>query len=136
MTTVDPERLGLSDAWIEGDPSARWRSAAALGPGNGADETGASLLEVDPGCRLARHTDSAEETIVVLKGKAEVEIDENRELVERNGIALVPTRQPHSVANAGDEPLRFLAFYSSAEVVTTYEAPVEPDGGRERNPVA
>ena len=136
MTTVDPERLGLSDAWIEGDPSARWRSAAALGPGNGADETGASLLEVDPGCRLARHTDSAEETIVVLEGRAEVEVDDNGELVERSGIALVPAYEPHSVGNAGEERLRFLAFYSSAEVVTTYETPVEPDGDRVRSPVA
>jgi quercetin dioxygenase-like cupin family protein len=136
MTIVDPERLDLNEAWVEGDESARWRSAAALGPGNGADESGASLLEVAAGCRLPRHTDSAEETIVVLEGRAEVEVDDKRELVERSGIALVPAYEPHSVRNAGDERLRFVALYASAEVVSTYEQPVEPSGERVRSPVA
>ena len=70
----------MSDAWIEGEAGARWRSAAALGPGNGADESGASLLEVEPGCRLPRHTDSAEEILYVdvyLNGKPRPTVEAN-----------------------------------------------------------
>jgi quercetin dioxygenase-like cupin family protein len=136
MTTVNPEGLEFSEAWIEGDGSARWRSAAALGPGTGASASGASVLEVEPGCRLARHTDSAEETIVVLDGTAELELGEQRRPLERTGVALVPANEPHSVRNAGDEPLRFAAVYASPDVVTTYEQPVQPGGDRERSPVA
>jgi len=136
MTAVDLERLEFSDAWIEGERSARWRSASALGPGTGAVASGASMLEVDPGCRLARHTDSAEETIVVVDGRAEVEVGDERRLLQRSGVALVPADEPHSVRNVGDEQLRFAAVYASTDVVSTYEQPVQPGGERERSPVA
>jgi quercetin dioxygenase-like cupin family protein len=70
---ADPEKLELSDAWQEGDPAARWRSGPGHSSSSGAQSSGSSLLEVDPGCRLPRHTDSAEETIVILSGVAEIE---------------------------------------------------------------
>ena len=126
----------LSEAWIEGDASSRWRSAAGHGPGVGAQASGSSILEVDPGCRLARHTDSAEETIVVVAGAATVTVGDESAEVGAGGIALVPAGVPHEVRNAGQEVLRFVAVYASGEVTTTYEQEVQPDGGRERDPVA
>ena len=136
MTVKAPDELDFSDAWIEGDETARWRSAAALGPGTGAADSGSSVLEVEAGCRLARHTDSAEETIVVLEGQAEVQLGEETSQVPAGGVALVPAREPHEVRNAGEEILRFAAVYADADVVTTYEQPVQPSGDRERSPVA
>jgi quercetin dioxygenase-like cupin family protein len=131
MQTADFDATDLSDAWIDGDETARWRSAAGL---EGA-ASGSSLLEVPAGCRLPRHTDSAEETIVVVAGTASVTVgDETRE-VAAGGNALVPECVPHEVRNAGDAPLRFVALYASTEVTTTYEAPVQPDGDRERSPL-
>jgi quercetin dioxygenase-like cupin family protein len=128
--------LSFSEAWIEGDGSARWRSAAVHGPGTGATASGSSVLEVEPGCALGRHTDSAEEAIVVLTGSAEVSVGEETGIVEAGGIAIVPKDVPHTVRNAGGELLRFAAIYAEPEVVTTYEDEVQPDRGRERNPVA
>jgi quercetin dioxygenase-like cupin family protein len=125
----------LSDAWVEGDESARWRSAAGHGAGTGARASGSSVLEVDPGCRLPRHTDSAEETVVVVSGTAEVTVGDETTRVREAGIALVPECVPHEVRNAGDSTLRFVAVYASPEVTTTYETDVQPDGGRERTPV-
>jgi quercetin dioxygenase-like cupin family protein len=117
---------GLADAWIEGDSPARWRSASA----------GASVLEVDPGCRLPRHTDSVDETIVVIAGSARVVVGEEVSSVAVGQLAQVPERVPHEVFNDGDSVLRFLAVYASAdEVTTTYEQPVQPGGERERKPV-
>src|SRR3954454_3845558 len=113
----------LSDAWIAGDDGARWRS----GPG--------SLLEVAPGCRLPRHTDSADELIVVVAGHAEVEVGGETRAVAAGSEAEVPACVPHEVRNAAGEPLRFVAVYGAPDVVTTYEAPVEPDGARERRPL-
>jgi quercetin dioxygenase-like cupin family protein len=116
----------LADAWIDGDPSARWRSASA----------GSSVLEVDPGCRLPRHTDSVDETIVVVSGSARVEVGEEVSSVSAGEVAHVPECVPHEVFNDGDSVLRFVAVYASAdEVTTTYEAPVQPAGERERKPV-
>src|SRR5215213_8946067 len=122
----------LSAAWLDGDPTARWRSGAVLGAGAGAKAAGASLLEVDSGCRLPRHTDSAEEVIVVVEGTAEVTVGDDRSTAGAGEMALVPEGVPHEVRNAGDGVLRFAAVYAAPEVVTTYEAPVQPAGEAER----
>ncbi len=117
----------LSESWVEGRPDLRWRSTLGTGPPD-AVTSSTSLLEVDPGCALARHTDSAEEVVVVVSGTAEVEVAGERAIVPAGGVALVPKGVPHQVANAGDQPLRFVAVYADVDVVTRYEADVQPDG--------
>jgi quercetin dioxygenase-like cupin family protein len=77
-------------------------------------ESGSSMLEVPAGCRLPRHTDSAEETILVLAGAADVTIGDERTELPAGGIAVVPKSAPHEVRNAGEETLRFVAVYSGA----------------------
>jgi quercetin dioxygenase-like cupin family protein len=136
VTAIDLGRLELADAWIDDDETARWRSASAHGPDSGARASGSSLLEVPPECRLPRHTDSAEEVIVLVDGEAEV-IVEGRppERLSAPGIALVPADAPHEVRNVGGSALRFLALYAGTDVVTRYEAPVQPGGERERKPL-
>jgi quercetin dioxygenase-like cupin family protein len=121
----------LAEAWQDGAEDARWRSTS----GTRGAAMGSSFLEVDPGCRLPRHTDSAEETIVVVSGEAEIEVGGERGRVGAGSAAVVPREVPHEVRNAGERTLRFVALYASDEVVTTYEAPVQPDGARERQAV-
>jgi quercetin dioxygenase-like cupin family protein len=94
------------------------------------------VLAVDPGCRLPRHTDSAEETIVVLSGTAELRIGEERCEVSAWGLAVIPKCAPHEVSNRGDEVLRFAAIYAEPEVTTQYEHEVQPDGSAERKTVS
>src|SRR4051812_29934632 len=115
------EADGFSLAWVEGDASARWRSATGHGPGTGARASGSSILEVPRGCRLPRHTDSAEETIVVTAGRASVTVGDDDRTVAAGEIAVVPADLPHEVRNAGDQPLRFVAVYAAPDVITTYE---------------
>src|SRR3954452_1437054 len=126
----------LSDAWQDDAPTARWRSGSVLGSGTGARAAGASLLEVDAGCRLPRHTDSAEEVIVVIAGRAEIVVGDERTTASGGEMALVPEMVPHEVRNAGEDVLRFAAVYAAPHVVTTYEAPVQPAGEREREATA
>jgi quercetin dioxygenase-like cupin family protein len=121
----------LSESWIEGEQGARWRSTA----GHTGGASGSSLLEVDPGCRLPRHTDSAEELVVVVAGTAAVTVGDETSEVGAGGLALVPECVPHEVRNAGDEPLRFWAVYASNDVTTTYEREVQPAGSREQDPL-
>jgi hypothetical protein len=45
----------------------------------------------------------------------------------------VPAEARHQVESVGDEALRFVAPYGAAEVTTTYEEPVQPDGERRRD---
>jgi mannose-6-phosphate isomerase-like protein (cupin superfamily) len=132
----DMESVEFEEAWIESDEGARWRSASLHGSGVGASASGSSILEVEPGRRVAPHTDSAEETIVVLAGRASVRIRDEEAVVGPGGIAVVPEKAPHEVANAGEEPLRFLALYAAGDVMSTYEEDVQPDGGRSRSSTA
>ena len=136
MLAFSLDDLDFSDAWLEGDDRARWRSASGHSPSTGAASSGSSVLEVQPGCKLPIHTDSAEETVVVLAGTAEVQVADQTAEVPAGGLALVPKDVPHEVRNAGDDVLRFAAVYAEPDVVTTYREPVQPDGSRERHTVS
>jgi mannose-6-phosphate isomerase-like protein (cupin superfamily) len=131
MIVIDPGSVDFAESWQQDDETARWRS----GPGHGASSSGSSLLEVEPGHRLPLHTDSAEETIVVVSGTADVRIAGERSEVLDGGLAVVPKLVPHEVRNVGSEPLRFVAVYADQDVVTRYEHPVLPDGSPERHTV-
>lgn len=131
MFTTSLRAEDLSESWLEGEEGARWRSTA----GHTGAASGSSLLEVDPGCRLPRHTDSAEEVVVVVAGTAAVTVEDETSAVGAGGIALVPECVPHEVRNSGDEVLRFVAVYASDDVTTTYEREVQPAGSREQDPL-
>jgi quercetin dioxygenase-like cupin family protein len=135
MLIVRSDAVELSDAWQDGDETARWRSSPGTTPSGGTQASGSSVLEVPPGGRLPRHTDSAEETIVVLAGRARLQVGEEEADAPAGAIALVPAGVPHEVRNAGDGPLRFVALYASTDVTTRYEREVQPDGARERRPL-
>ena len=137
MITLAPTDLDLSDAYIEGDPTARWRSAPGHSPSTGARASGSSIIEVPAGCRLPRHTDSAEETIVVVAGAADVTVGDERAELPAGGVAVAIENVPHEVRNASDdEPLTFVAIYAAPDVVTRYDREVQPDGSRERHTVS
>jgi mannose-6-phosphate isomerase-like protein (cupin superfamily) len=125
----------LSEAWIEGDQAARWRSASAHGPSMGASHSGSSLMEIAPGSLLPRHTDSAEEVIVVVRGQARVLAGDEEVELGPGGVGAIPANLPHEVRSVGEERLRFVAVYADSDVVTTYEEEVQPDGSRQRKPV-
>jgi quercetin dioxygenase-like cupin family protein len=125
----------LSEQWVEGRPDLRWRSTLGTTPDDGAEASSTTLLELDPGCALPRHTDSAEETVVVVSGTAEIELEHETATVRAGGVALVPKDAPHQVRNAADEPLRFVAVYAGTNVVTTYEDDVQPSGEKEQQTV-
>lgn len=136
MFSITPDTAEFSDSWQEEAPGARWRSAPGHSPSEGAQASGSSLLEVDPGHHLPRHTDSAEEIVVVLAGEAEVIVGDERTPVGAGGLALVPKCVPHEVHNVGGQLLRFAAVYAEPDVVTTYEREIQPDGSAERHTVS
>ncbi len=136
MISLAPTGLSFSRAYVDGDQTACWRSAAGHSPSTGARSSGSSIIVVPRGCRLPRHTDSAEETIVIVGGDAEVEVGEERARVSAGGIVLVPADVAHEVRNAGREDLRFVAVYAAPDVTTRYEQVIQPDGRRERHTVS
>jgi len=135
MIALSPSELEFAESYVKGDAAARWESASGHSPSIGARASGSSIIRVPAGCRLPRHTDSAEETIVTVTGTAEVEVAGQRSQLPAGGVAVVPEDTPHEVRNAGEGELVFVAVYAAPDVVTRYEDVVEPDGSRERHTV-
>lgn len=76
------------------------------------------------------HTDSAEEIVLILSGKAEAIVGEERGELSASGLGLVPALVPHDVRNVGEETVRVVGFFSSAIVVSVFDDPLMPGGKR------
>jgi len=86
----------------------------------GTASTAAVLFEVAPHGALATHTDSAEETLVVLSGECEATVGDETGLLRAGQVAVVPASVPHAVRNLTDEPLRVLGIFTSATILSIF----------------
>jgi quercetin dioxygenase-like cupin family protein len=122
--------LELMDVWYEDDPTMRIRVNFPFYLGTGTKSTAVVYFEVEPGRRLATHTDSAEEMLLVLEGTAEVSLGDEWGTLSAGEMALVPAMEPHGLRNAGEETVRVAGFFSSNVVVSTFDRPMMPFGQR------
>jgi quercetin dioxygenase-like cupin family protein len=126
------DALELREAWLDSDPSARWRLNVALSKTTGTESCSLIYFELDPGCRLARRTDSAEEMVLILSGSAIARIAERELEVGAGGVVLIPREAPHGIRNSGPGVLRAVGFFATASPVSTFDEPVMPGGTRVR----
>jgi quercetin dioxygenase-like cupin family protein len=85
-------------------------------------------FELAPGDELGRHTDSAEEVILVLQGVVEGTIGAERGVLGQGQIAVVPRMLPHTFRNIGPEIARLVGFFPEARLVATFENEWQPAG--------
>lgn len=128
------DALELRDAWLDSDPSARWRLNVALSEMTGTESCSLIYFELDPGCRLPRHTDSAEEIVLVLSGSVLARVAERELQVGAGGVVVIPRQAPHEIRNSGPAVLRAVGFFATASPVATFDEPVMPGGRRIRGP--
>jgi quercetin dioxygenase-like cupin family protein len=120
--------LELTEYWCEADPSLRGRLGLPIHTGTGAASTAVIYFEHEPGEHHGRHTDSAEEVVLVLDGEAEVEIRDERLRLGAGAVALVPATVPHDIHNVGEGRMRVVGFFSSAAVVSHFDETLSPFG--------
>lgn len=130
MITERISALELMEVWYEDDPTMRIRVNFPFFVGNGTRSTAVVYFEVEPGCRLGTHTDSAEEILLILEGTAEVTLGDEQGRLSAGEMALVPAMVPHGMRNAGDETVRVVGFFSSNVVVSTFDRLMMPFGQR------
>jgi quercetin dioxygenase-like cupin family protein len=118
--------LELLEGWYEDDPTMRVRFNFPFYVGTGTKNTAVVYFELDPGCRLGTHTDSAEEILLFLEGTAEVSVGDESGRVSAGEMAVVPAMVPHGMRNVGDETVRVAGFFSSNVVVSTFDQPIMP----------
>jgi len=129
MLSVDTSKLELLQASFDSDPErTQVRVTFPINKWAGSRDSAVVYFEVDPGNRLARHTDSAEEVLYLISGEAEVEVGEERARLAAGELAVVPALVPHGLENVGDDTLKVVGFFSESEVVSSFDEPVQPIG--------
>lgn len=126
MIACNLDQLELLEVWYENDPTVRLKVNFPFFVGVGTKSTAVVYFEVEPGCRLATHTDSAEEILLCFEGTAEVSLGDEQGRLGAGEMALVPAMVPHGLRNIGTETLKVVGFFSSNVVVSTFDQPVMP----------
>ncbi len=130
MLSAQVGDLELTAYWSEADPTLRGRLDLPMHTGNGAASSAVIYFEHEPGEHHGRHTDSAEEVVLVLDGEAEVHAGGERVRLTAGAIALVPAMVPHDIYNVGRGRLRVVGFFSSSAVVSRFDETLAPFGRR------
>jgi quercetin dioxygenase-like cupin family protein len=88
---------------------ARFTSLTA--PSRGAVDTCVWQVEIDPGTPATPHMLTREEVFVVLSGRADVRLGEERTEAQPGDAIVVPANTWFELSTAGTEPLRALCCF-------------------------
>lgn len=127
MIKIDLNNLPLNEFTVDGKPEQRCKATFPLLGIHGAKNSAAVYFELDPGEELGTHTDSAEETLLILEGQAEVTVGNEKETAKQGCMALVPEMIPHNIKNTGNDKVKVLGFFGGANnIVATFENTWQP----------
>src|SRR5918997_2730737 len=113
MVAVQLAERDLVDISSETDETRRIRVDFPISSVAGAASTAVVYFELEPGEHTGMHTDSAEEVVVILSGRVEAIVGDERGELSAGGIGLVPALVPHDVRNIGEGTVRVVGFFSS-----------------------
>jgi quercetin dioxygenase-like cupin family protein len=128
--SVQTRELELLPAHHRDNESNVVRAAWPVHRGTGSRGTAAVYFELERGTRLGRHTDSAEEVLVVLAGEVDLVVGDERRRLTTGGIAVVPAEVPHDVVGVGDGVARVAGVFPSETVVSVFDDEWVPYGTR------
>ena len=126
MHVADLDSLDFIERTSELDSTIRVRVAFPHSSAVGTASTATVYFELEPGAHLGRHTDSAEELLLVLEGQGEAIVGDEPASVRAGMIVTVPALEPHDIRNVGSGTLRVLGFFSASTVVATFDEPAAP----------
>jgi Cupin domain len=99
MLSARVSELELTEYWCEADPRLRGGLELPMHTGNGAASSAVIYFEHEPGQHPGRHTDSAEEVVLVHDGEAQVIASDVRMRLGAGALALVPGMVPHDISS-------------------------------------
>jgi quercetin dioxygenase-like cupin family protein len=129
MLTAKTSELKLMRGWFDSDPEhTRVRVTFPINKWAGSADSAAVYFEIEPGNRLAEHTDSAEEILYLVAGDAEAQVGDQRRRLTDGDLAVIPAMVPHGIVNVGPETVKAVGFFSQPEIISTFNEPVQPFG--------
>lgn len=126
MDPVNTNELPRVKLHGDGVDEVRWQGAFVSYGGNGALQSTTIVFEIEPGCRLGRHTDQTEETQYIIAGTGELRRDDGNFAVGPGSVFVLPTNVPHDLVNTGSETMRAVAFFSAPMFTQVFEDTMEP----------
>ncbi|MGE0590599.1 MAG: cupin domain-containing protein [Cyclobacteriaceae bacterium] len=122
MITANLNKIELNEFIGLDNPEQHCKATFPLIGVHGATDLATVYFEIEPADHLGRHTDSAEELLIILEGEVEVEIDGEKEVVSAGNIALVPEMVPHNITNLGSRKAKVLGVFGGKNnIVATFE---------------
>ncbi|MDQ3967215.1 MAG: cupin domain-containing protein [Thermoproteota archaeon] len=117
----------------EDDPDRKVTGNFALYSAVGTKSGAAVYFELEPGKELGAHTDSAEEIVYVIDGTVEATIGNNNEKdsLSAGELGVVPVMERHNFRSVGTNTAKVIGFFSSPNVVSTFEKVFMPPNIRE-----
>lgn len=97
-------------------PDAAWVGGYFAYGGDGADKSCVIYFAIPPGKRLGRHTDTAEETQLILSGSGDLLRDDGAKPIRAGDVFVLTIGTSHDLRNTGDEDLRVIAFFAAPQV--------------------
>ncbi len=127
MTTVNVNEIELNEFVGKTDPRQHCRATFPLIGAHGSKQLATVYFELAPGDNLGRHTDSAEELLIVLDGNVAVEVGGEQQEAMRGALVLVPEMVPHDIRNVGTTTARVLGVFGGANnIVATFDQAMLP----------
>jgi quercetin dioxygenase-like cupin family protein len=107
------------------DPDRKVTGNFALCSALGTKSGAAVYFELEPGKELGTHTDSAEELVYVIDGTIEATVgnDNNgdKDHLSKGELGVVPVMERHNFRNVGRDTAKVIGFFSSPNIVSTFE---------------
>ena len=122
MITANLNELELNEFQAKNDERQHCKATFPLIGAHGTEQSATVYFELEPGDNLGRHTDSAEELLLILDGEVEVTVGDETGRLSKNEVAVVPVMVPHDLKNIGTEKARVLGFFGGANnIVATFD---------------
>ena len=122
MLKIQLENLEkMTNHGAEDDPYRRVTGNFALYSNAGTKSGSVVYFELEPGRELGTHKDSAEEIIYVVDGMIEATIGKERNQISKGELGVVPVMESHNFSNVGPDIAKVIGFFSSPNVISTFE---------------
>jgi quercetin dioxygenase-like cupin family protein len=126
LQPLNVDQLQRGEVWGAEDASIHWKGGFFAYGGAGSEESATIYFELEPGKRLGRHTDTTEETQLILSGTGELRLDSGAYPMRPGDVIALTVGTFHDLVNTGTEPLRVVAFFAAPSVQQHWDDVVLP----------
>ncbi|HEX6281575.1 MAG TPA: cupin domain-containing protein [Nitrososphaera sp.] len=132
MLKVNLDKLDkMTNHGADDDPNRKVTGNFALFSAAGTKSGAVVYFELEPGKELGAHTDSAEEIVYVVEGTIEATVGNEKDSLSRGELGVVPVMERHNFRNIGTNTAKVIGFFSSPNIVSTFDKVFMPANFRE-----